>query len=139
MNVINEKIISKFNFIKKNFLYILLIVIFLIGIMAFSSSLNKDDRTKANPLNVTILEDFEVDQCSPDKSLKEMNEWCSSLRDSTCKLNGCCNLLSGQNTETKCVGGSQQGPAFSNDYEYYTHKSECYGKDGKKYGKKCPN
>ena len=63
--------------------------------MVFSSTLNKDDRTKANPLNVTILEEFAVDQCSPDKSLKEMNEWCSSLRDSTCKLNGCCNLLSG--------------------------------------------
>ena len=139
MNIINEKIISKFNFIKKNFLYILLIIIFLIGIMAFSSTLNKDDRTKANPLNVTILEEFAVDQCSPDKSLKEMNKWCSSLRDSTCKLNGCCNLLSGPNTETKCVGGSGQGPTFSNDYEYYTYKSECYGKGGKKYGKECPN
>ena len=63
MNIINEKIISKFNFIKKNFLYILLIIIFLIGIMAFSSTLNKDDRSKANPLNVTILEEFAVDQC----------------------------------------------------------------------------
>ena len=138
MNIINEKIINKFNFIKTNFIYILLIITFLIGLMVISSTLNKDDRKKTNPLNVTILEEFTVDKCSPDKSLEEMDEWCSSLRNSTCKLNGCCNLLSGSNIEEKCVGGSEQGPTFNQDFEYYTHKSECYDKYGQKVGKECP-
>tara|TARA_Y100000592_G_scaffold11696_1_gene16489 strand:+ start:6370 stop:6789 length:420 start_codon:yes stop_codon:yes gene_type:complete len=138
MNIINEKIINKFNFIKTNFIYILLIITFFIGIMVISSILNKDDRKKTNPLNVTILEEFAVDKCSPDKSLEEMDEWCSSLRNSTCKLNGCCNLLSGSNIEEKCVGGSDQGPTFSQDFEYYTYKSECYDKYGQKVGKECP-
>ena len=138
MNIINEKIINKFNFIKTNFIYILLIITFFIGIMVISSILNKDDRKKTNPLNVTILEEFAVDKCSPDKSLEEMDEWCSSLRNSTCKLNGCCNLLSGSNIEEKCVGGSDQGPTFSQDFEYYTYKSECYDIYGQKVGKECP-
>ena len=137
MNIINEKIINKFNFIKTNFIYILLIITFFIGIMVISSILNKDDRKKTNPLNVTILEEFAVDKCSPDKSLEEMDEWCSSLRNSTCKLNGCCNLLSGSNIEEKCVGGSDQGPTFSQDFEYYTYKSECYDIYGQKVGKEC--
>ena len=133
-----KNLVNNFKFIKKNYIYIILIVFVMIGTITYSSTLTKDDRTKNNPLNVTIVEKFEVDKCSPDKSLEEMDEWCSSLRNSTCKLNGCCNLLSGSNIEEKCVGGSEQGPTFSQDFEYYTYKSECYDKYGQKVGKECP-
>ena len=107
--------------------------------MTVSSIINKDNRDKTNPLNVKITESFNFNNCSADKSLAEKNEWCNTLRDSTCKINKCCNLLSGKDMENKCVGGSEQGPTFSEDYEYYTYRSECYTKNGKKLDKECPN
>jgi len=128
--------LKRINYLKNNFIYIIFVVIVLIVLLSISSMLRKDNRTKNNPINVTITESFK-NSCNIDKSLNEREEWCGKFRNNTCILNGCCVLLESEENESKCVAGSETGPLIAHDYNYYTYKKKCYDKLGKFIGKEC--
>lgn len=53
-----------------------------------------------------------------------INEKCKGLSASNCTLTDCCNLING----SKCVAGTETGPIYTDPYEFYNYKTDCYGR-----------
>jgi len=132
-------------FIKKHFLDILLVSLFLliglIYIVLNNIHLKTNDEFKRATQQVIIVEGMEnnddtpnLDICSKYKGDSiETEKHCSTLEEGVCKFSGCC-VLAGNGSTKKCVAGDSTGPTYQSDddgnplnFDYYYYKNKCYG------------
>ena len=109
------------------------IIFIILGILNVAS--NRHNVTLEYMRNKSENLDNIKDYCAIRTSAKDKQIGCKSLTTTNCKQMDCCILLD----TDRCVAGDTSGPIFHSDssgndlkYDYFFHRSSCYGLS-------CPN
>jgi len=130
----NQHILKSFEFIKKNFDSILIIIwiliIMMIYITVFNLSFESKDKKKVTKITIENMSGYSSLDAEKSKMLcksKNINKMCKkNSSKSACNMLDCCVWAKNKKGQTFCVEGSVRGPvvnlAGQNRFEEYWYK-----------------
>ena len=137
-------------FIQNDYLYIILAVVFIFGILVFIHIKNLTFNKYINPpkliqeITVETMQNIDILNESSKLNINPSSGFCESYLENTSELESACNKLTQKRcletdccvytNSLKCSAGSSDGPTYKTDtdgkminYDHYYYKNKCYG------------